>query len=165
MELNSLAKKVGIMTNEEVESEPTAAAAAAAAGVKHNDQIKIDSLEIRNVKSLEFQRSTTQVNMNTNSNTNNNNNKHTSAVNRKQLSHDSETTMSSTKEDRVKTGRFNETRGSALASRKQMSSSRLKTSLNLNSTSNKNKFILCIEESEREMWVSYYVIFLRFYFL
>ena len=102
MELNSLAKKVGIMTNEEVESEP-----AAAAGVKQNDQIKIDSLEIRNVKSLEFQRSTTQVNMNTNSNTNNN--KHTSAVNRKQLSHDSETTMSSTKEDRVKTGRFNET--------------------------------------------------------
>ena len=148
------------MTNEEVESEP-----AAAAGVKQNDQIKIDSLEIRNVKSLEFQRSTTQVNMNTNSNTNNNNNnnnKHTSAVNRKQLSHDSETTMSSTKEDRVKTGRFNETRGSALASRKHLSSSRLKTSLNLNSTSNKNKFILCIEESEREMWVSYCVIFLRF---
>lgn len=157
MELNSLAKKVGIMTNEEVESEP------AAARVKQNDQIKIDSLEIRNVKSLEFQRSTTQVNMNTNSNTNNNNNnKHTSAVNRKQLSHDSETTMSSTKEDRVKTGRFNETRGSALASRKQVSSSRLKTSLNLNSTSNKNKFILCIEESEREMWVSYCVIILRF---
>ncbi len=52
------------------------------------------------------------------------------------------------RDDRSRTGRFNESRSNAAFSRK---ASRRGT--NGNRTAN-NKFILCFEDAEREMWVS-----------
>lgn len=139
--MNNLAKKVGILTNEEVETEPV---------VKpKNDQIKIESLEIRNVQSLEFQRSTTQGTSNF---SNNQNKSQNTGIHRKKGNQDENVL----KEERVKTGRFNESRGSALGTRK-LASSRLRSSLNFSANKN-GKVILCIEEAEREMWVSYLLL-------
>jgi len=145
-ELNNLAKKVGILTSEEADSDLTLQNSTGQAR-KQNDQIKIDSLEIKNVKSLEFQRANTMVNMSVNTN------KPNAGITRKKLVQDE---IGLAKEERIKTGRFNEPRGSALGTRKS-TSSRLRTSLNLNP--NKSKFILCTEESEREMWVRILVYF------
>jgi len=144
--LNNLAKKVGILTSEEADSDLTLQNSTGQAR-KQNDQIKIDSLEIKNVKSLEFQRANTMVNMSVNTN------KPNAGITRKKLVQDE---IGLAKEERIKTGRFNEPRGSALGTRKS-TSSRLRTSLNLNP--NKSKFILCTEESEREMWVRILVYF------
>ncbi len=145
-ELNNLAKKVGILTSEEADSDLTLQNSTGQAR-KQNDQIKIDSLEIKNVKSLEFQRANTMVNSSVNTN------KPNAGITRKKLVQDE---IGLAKEERIKTGRFNEPRGSALGTRKS-TSSRLRTSLNLNP--NKSKFILCTEESEREMWVRILVYF------
>ena len=149
-----MAKKVGILTSEEAETTDSTQQNLTALARKQNDQIKIDSLEIKNVKSLEFQRTNTQVNMSVS-----NTNKHTAGTVgtagaiRKKLTQDE---VALSKEERIKTGRFNEPRGSALGTRK-LTASRLRTSLNLNP--NKSKFILCTEESEREMWVSKLILF------
>ena len=136
------------MTNEEIDTtEPFLVSNqqdSMPSNCKIDNQVKIDSLEIRNVKSIEFQRSLTQVPKN---------GKHTAGTNRKTHAQEE----SKTNCDRIKTSRFNEPRNSALGTRK-LASSRMRTSLNSSVNNNKSsalnsKVILCTEESEREMWV------------
>lgn len=157
------------MTNEEVE---TSEEPASQQSQQANKSSKGDGFELRNVKSIEFQRSLTHVP----STSNNNNSNSTCASNQSLVKHTANTSRSkkyaqedsSNQYDRIKTGRFNEPRSSALGMRK-LASSRMRTSLNFSvntsktstTSCNPNRVILCNEESEREMWVRK-IIFLNF---
>ena len=95
---------------------------------EHLNKIKTDVLDPRIVKSLDFQRSNTYYGS-----------KLTSNGRKKPFDE---------RDDRARTGRFNET--ARCNTVKKGSTSRVKTTAN----TSKSKFILCAEEEDREMWVS-----------
>ena len=133
-ELNDLGKMIGILTNDEMKSE------ADKESIK-SISISSDKIPLDTKKTLRGLESIDELN-----NYNNNMRSSTTKVNaaKKPIHFD--------EESRSKTGRFNESRRNT--SRKSSRSNKPKS---------KGKFILCVEESEREMWVSsHHWIFINF---